>query len=63
MKNGLEITELDDKLWYRDGILHREDGSALEGYAGYTSCWYHGRKINCSSQEEFERIIRLKVFW
>jgi len=25
--------------------------------------FFHGEKINCSSQEEFEKMIKLKAFW
>ena len=55
--------------WYEDQndsgtrYLHREDGPAVENNDG-TKHWYlNGRWINCSSQEEFKRLIKLKVFW
>ena len=49
--------------WYLNGKVHREDGPAII-YARFSKAWYwHGNKINCSSQEEFERILKLKAFW
>lgn len=51
------------KEWFLDGVLHREDGPAAEFSSGDKFWYYHGEYINCSSQEEFERIIKLKAFW
>jgi hypothetical protein len=49
------------------GKLHREDGPAI--FSGnnpknnnYKTWFYKGVKIPCSSQEEFERLIKLRVF-
>lgn len=44
-------------------MYHRLDGPA-EIWSGKKCLWhYHGKHINCSSQEEFERLLRLKAFW
>ena len=51
------------KFWYFNGKHHREDGPAVEGAEGYKAWVYHDKRINCSSKEEFERLIKLKVFW
>ena len=52
-----------DKYWYKEGNRHRLDGPAIECSNG-TKIWYYEDKyIECSSQEEFERIINLKLFW
>jgi len=52
------------KFWYFYGQLHRLDGPAVIRNDDSTeSWWYHGCKINCSSQEEFERLIKLKALW
>ena len=41
---------------------HRLDGPAREWPAGKE--WYiHGERIFCSSQKEFERLLKLKAFW
>jgi len=86
MKNGLVVDSNGNKLWYKDDLLHREDGPAIEwanglkywykndkchredgpafeGANGYKAWYYHGKKVNCSSQQEFERLVKLKIFW
>ena len=44
------------------GQPHREDGPAREYINGFKSWWYQGKYINCTSQEEFERIVNLIPF-
>ena len=44
-------------------IPHRLDGPAIEWTDGSKYWYYHGDKIDCSSQEEFERFLRLKAYW
>ena len=52
------------KLWYINGKQHREDGPAVEYTNGQQNEWWiSGKRIDCSSQEEFERLMRLKAFW
>jgi hypothetical protein len=51
------------KWWYQDDVLHREDGPAIIYPSGTIEWWYRGTLVNCSSQEEFERILKLKAFW
>jgi len=60
------------EAWYYDDKLHRLTGPAVSYMVGLTAddeiievheWWYHGTKIECSSQEEFERLIQLKAFW
>lgn len=53
-----------DKYCYDEkGQFHREDGPALEYFDG-TKIWYfHGKWIDCSTQEEFLKIIKLRMFW
>ena len=46
------------KEWYQNDLLHRLDGPAIEWCNG-NKCWYYeNQRIECSSQEEFERIIK-----
>ena len=53
----------------KDNRLHRLDGPAkvgltLPGIEPDVEWWYHGiRFIRCKSQEEFERMLKLKAFW
>jgi hypothetical protein len=86
MKNGLDINEFGTKRWYKDDLLHRddgpaiewdngtkfwfknnqlhrEDGPAVECVSGDKSWYLNGKKIYCQSQEEFEKLIKLKAFW
>jgi len=51
------------KCWCKEGVNHRLDGPAVECKDGYKEWWYIGKKVECSSTEEFLRIINLKVFW
>jgi hypothetical protein len=51
------------KCWYQNDQLHREDGPAVEFNSGKKYWYYHGEEINCSTQKEFERLIKLKAFW
>ena len=44
-------------------LWHRLDGIAFHKLIDDSKYWYYmGKEINCHSQEEFERIIRLKAF-
>lgn len=51
------------KIWYQNGQLHREDGPAVEYANGYKAWHFKGKKIDCSSQQKFEQLIKLKSFW
>jgi len=52
-----------DKEWYLNGRRHRGDGPAIEFSNGHEEWWYHGKRISCKSREEFEKLIKLQVFW
>ncbi len=53
-----------DRWWYIDGRLHREDGPALEYVQdGYSYWYYDGILLDISSQEEFERFLKLKFLF
>jgi hypothetical protein len=52
------------KIWMKDSKIHRELGPAVELLDGSAQWWYEGFCIfNCKSQQEFEKRIKLKVFW
>ena len=62
--NGPAIIYSDgSKEWYKEGLLHRLDGPAAEYSDGSKYWFYNDEKINCSSTEEFIRLINLKAFW
>jgi hypothetical protein len=52
-----------DLIWYQHGRCHREDGPAIEHSNGAKWWLLHGKNINCKTQEEFERLMKLKAFW
>jgi hypothetical protein len=58
-----EGTESEHIAWFEDNEVHREDGAALIYKDGRQFWFYKGEFINCSSQQEFERIIKLKALW
>ena len=51
------------KAWYQNGILHRLDGHAEECPDGTKYWFYEGIGTDCNSQEEFEKYLKLKLFW
>ena len=56
----------DGSQYYYDGYSgrHREDGPAVDDPANSRIEWHwHGKKLDCKTQEEFERLIKLAVFW
>jgi len=59
---AIELT-IGSKFWVIHNKYHRLDGPAAEHANGEKSWYYHGEKINVSSQEEFERLIKLKILW
>jgi hypothetical protein len=49
------------KIWCQHGKFHRLDGPAIDCF--FKEWFYQDRKIDCSSQQEFDKIIKLKAFW
>jgi hypothetical protein len=59
-------TEGHTEYYDKEGYFHRLDGPAIEDDNPNSDMryWYfHGKQIECSSQEEFERYLKLKAFW
>jgi hypothetical protein len=52
-----------DKWWFINDKIHREDGPAIDNADGTKEWWINDKQILCTTQEEFERLMRLKVFW
>ncbi len=51
------------KYWFINGKHHREDGPAIE-WADGTKYWYlNDKRINCSSNEEFLKLVKMRAFW
>jgi hypothetical protein len=60
-EEGPAITWLGgSQFWYQHGLLHREDGPAEEYSYGLKWWWLNGENM---SEQEFERLIKLKSFW
>jgi hypothetical protein len=51
-----------DKEWFQNGLYHRLDGPAIEWYNGSGWWYFHGKRIECSSQKEFENKIAELIF-
>jgi hypothetical protein len=52
-----------ETYYYLDNEYHRLDGPARIWSDGYKEWYYQGKLIKCNSQEEFERYLKLKLFW
>jgi hypothetical protein len=50
-----------DFEWIKDGQLHRLDGPAVN-YWNEKEWWIEGKRIHCTYNEEFLRIVKLKMF-
>jgi hypothetical protein len=61
---GPAIIETDgDKYWFKHGKLHRLDGPASEFADGGKEWFIEDEQIPCFTQEEFEKYLKLKLFW
>ena len=67
---GLPAIEWVDgsKEYWENDQLHRLTGPAvkyIDGYKEwwYREWWYRGKKLDCTAQEEFEQLMKLKAFW
>jgi hypothetical protein len=65
LPNGGELHEHSDgnNWWYLNGVLHREDGPALEFIDGSKEWYINDEQILCKTQKEFEQLMKLKAFW
>ena len=62
-KNGPAIEYSNGiKYWFLNGKLHREDGPAIE-YHDHKRWYINHERIPCTTQKQFERLMRLKAFW
>ena len=63
-KGRIRMQKGEDFIGHYDevGRRHKEDGPALIT-DGKKSWYYHGKSMMCSSQEEFEKLLKLKAFW
>ena len=52
-----------DKVWFIEGKRHRLDGPAIEYIGGYKEYHYLGKHIECNSNKEYFKLLKLKAFW
>jgi hypothetical protein len=45
MKNGLVITKYGTKCWYKNDLLHREDGPAVIFYDGIELYYFNNKLL------------------
>lgn len=65
-ENGPAYISRLTKQWFNNNIPHRLDGPALiylDGRKDWQVWYYNGKYINCNTQEEFERLIKLRLLW
>ena len=64
-ENGPAIIFPDgDSSWFFDGKLHRINGPAIDWKVEGRFVWaLHGVRVDCTTQEEFEQLMRMKAFW
>ena len=61
--NGPAICYPNGAKWYfQYGYLHRLDGPAIEGTC-YFQWYYNNHKVECDNQQDFERLIKLRLLW
>jgi hypothetical protein len=61
---GYELTENKNgnKWWYLDGLLHREDGPAIDN-SGHTKFWYlNGVRISLETESDDPKVKRLQEY-
>ncbi len=63
MREGFIKDRFGNIFWFCNDKLHREDGPAVEFQDGSKSWHLHGERIDCCSQEEFKRLLKVKAFW
>jgi hypothetical protein len=51
------------KWWCQNGKAHRLDGPPPESTSGDKQWYVGGKHIVCKTQEEFEKLLKLKAFW
>jgi len=57
------IDSLGAKYWFIHGEKHREDGPAIEWEDGDKWWYLNDKRIKCNTQEEFELLMKLQLFW
>ena len=51
-----------ERMWFKDGYLHRLNGPAFINMFKLKHWYYHNEYIDCSTQKDFDKIIRRRIF-
>lgn len=62
-ENGPAYITEELQTWWKHGKRHRIDGPAVDSNNGYKEWWVNGKKLDCTTQEEFELLMKLDLFW
>jgi hypothetical protein len=62
IKTYNDTEEMANKKW-SEIRFHKLDGPFIERSDGKQEWWVDGKKLDCSTQEEFERLMKLRAFW
>lgn len=52
-----------DKFWFIHGKMHRVDGPAAEFNDGFKEWFIDDKQVLCATQEEFEKLLKMRAFW
>lgn len=61
--DGPAVKRINGEEWFFNDQLHRLDGPAVEDSDGEKHWYVEGQKVNCRNNEEFLRMLKLKIFW
>jgi len=64
--NSFLISQIEEIYYFDDRLLHRQNGPAIiyhnNTYDQY-QFFYDGQDMKCSSNEEYEKLIKLRLLW
>jgi len=60
---GIRVYYSGSIVYIVNGKYHREDGPAFEYFDGTKDWWVNDKLLPCQTQEEFEKLMRLRAFW
>lgn len=61
-RNGLHVDRDGTRYWYEDGLLHRENGPAVEWADGSKEWWFHG-ELHRKDGPAIERADGTREWW
>jgi len=62
LKNGLVVDAEGNKRWYKDSLLHREDGPAVEWRDG-SKMWFQNGAYHRVDGPAIEWVNGVKIWW